>query len=112
MANKKPQYPVTMKTWQTHLAQITKYLLYLTPILMPIAGYIMSQASGKNLLWFGYSVPVIFSKNENLATATYLFHVYLGRIAIFVIALHILGALSHLVTPKDNTCRRMLSLKS
>lgn len=108
LLNTKPSYPAYMKKWEQNLAKLTRYILYLIIITMPITGTVMSQASGRVIYWFGHAVPMFMPVNKLVAGIAYNIHTYTGTAAMGIIVLQIIGALKHLITPNDNVVKRML----
>ncbi len=106
--NAKPIYPAFMQKWEQNLAKLTRYILYLIIIIMPISGTIMSQTGGKVIYWFGHAVPMFLPLNKVVSGIAYNIHTYTGTAAMGIIVLHMIGAIKHLITPNDSVVKRIL----
>lgn len=94
------------------LGHSVKGLLYLALLLMPISGWIMSNAGGHEVSFFQFfTLPTLVEENHDLHEIAEGFHAFFGWSLIAIIALHIAGALKHHLVYKDNTLKRMLGRK-
>lgn len=105
--NVKPLYPLHMAKWEKFLANTTHYLLYLTILIMPLTGVMMSFLSGRGIKWFGLAVPNYFNIDKELAGLFYSGHVWLSYAIIGLVILHVAGALKHYYLSSDNVMQRM-----
>ena len=109
LSNPKPGYPNDMPIWQQHLAKTTQALLYISLILMPISGWVMSTAAGKAPHLFGVSLPMpgIPQVRDIARTASNL-HEIIAWTITGLLLLHVTGALKHYFLDKNNLLQRML----
>jgi cytochrome b561 len=91
------------------LSKTTHVLLYAFLIVQPLTGIVARLAEGKGIgLPFSERViPSFFGTHEPLAASLESAHVWIGEAFYWVIGLHILAALFHLLVRKDNVMQRM-----
>lgn len=96
--------------WQVRLAQVTHWGLILLVIAMPLAGILMSQVGGRDLVVFNlFTIPPVMAENKDLAGLIYTVHTKLAApLLLFLIVAHVAGALWHHVFDKDETLKRMI----
>lgn len=91
------------------LGHAVKGILYLAMIIMPISGWVLSNAAGHEVAFFNlFTLPNIVAENDSLHEFAEDFHGTTGQVMIAVILLHIAGALKHHFVYKDATLLRML----
>jgi cytochrome b561 len=103
-----PALPATIARWQRTLATGVHHFFYFLLFMQPLMGYLSSTFSPYPSNYFGIPLP---DWSEHRPQWNELFtelHVAGSVGLLIVIALHVLGALSHLVTPGDRLIRRML----
>ena len=103
-----PPLPVNIARWQRLLATVVHHLFYVLLFLQPLMGYLSSSFSPYPSSYFGVPLP---DWGENIPTLNEFFtelHVAGSVTMLIVIALHVLGALSHVFTAGDRLMRRML----
>mgnify|MGYP001222627128 CR=1 FL=1 len=104
-----PALPTQMPQHEKTLAILVHLALYAVMLLMPISGYIDSVAGGHKLNYFGlFDVPRLLEKNKELAILAETIHEFTAYLIYALVSLHVVGALKHHFTHKDNTLRRML----
>ncbi len=82
---------------------------YALMIGMPLTGWILTGAANSTINWFGlFPVPNIAQPDPDLKHAMAYAHGTIANIIWVFIALHVLGALKHVVIDKDSTLRRMV----
>lgn len=89
------------------LAAITHVLLYLLMILLPITGYLGASYSKAGVRWFGLATPRWALADHDLAEQFFTVHGVLLWMLVALLALHVLGALKHLLLDKDQVFQRM-----
>jgi cytochrome b561 len=102
-------HPPRAMDWTGTLARIVHVLLYIALILMPISGFLATNAWGFPLQWFGV-VPIWSPIGKAPAIAPYFSIIHTGTawLILFLVCLHIAGALFHHTIRKDETLQRML----
>jgi cytochrome b561 len=106
----KPALPESTPLWELALARLVQYGFYLLLIVMPVVGWIMSTAAGKPPVFWGLMempFPGV-TKNPHLAEYMWGWHATIAWILIGMIALHVLGAMKHLIIDKNGVFSSML----
>lgn len=70
-------------------------LLYAVMIGLPVTGILFTQAGGRDVVFFGMTLPVILAKDMALRGPIKEFHEFMGNAVYFLVGLHVLGALWH-----------------
>lgn len=84
-------------------------LLYLFLVLMPVSGFLATNAHGFPLKWFGlFTVWSPIGKAPDIAWALSAIHEWSAWIILALVALHIGAALFHHVVRRDETLYRIL----
>ena len=96
--------------WTRWPAAAGHLALYGLMIIMPILGWTALSADGKEIPFFGLSLPALVAPNKALAGQVEGLHVTLGVAGYWLIGLHAAAALLHQYVLKDGTLRRMLPL--
>ena len=109
LINPHPALPIQMHNREKLLARLVQSLLFLSLLLMPISGLIMSTAAGYPPNYFGlYQVPLFIPKNPDIAQLFFSIHETTANITIFLVSLHFLAALKHHFINRDDVLKRML----
>jgi cytochrome b561 len=97
-------------------------MLIIGTVMMPISGMLMSGASGRGLSIFGLELLAtnpdewnpgkVIPLSKPLTDLGHTLHGLGGKIMIFSIILHTIGALKHHFIDKDTTLRRILGKKT
>lgn len=95
-------------TIMTLAAKAVHVFLYVFMFVMPILGWVIVSAEGKEIFFYGLSLPALVATDSHLAHSVEDIHVQFANIAYFVIGLHALAALFHHYIKRDNTLTRML----
>jgi cytochrome b561 len=103
-----PVLPATLARWQQALAGTVHRLFYVLLFMQPLMGYLSSAFSPYPSSYFGIPLPDWSEHRPQLNEFFTELHVAGSVGLLIVIALHVLGALSHLLTPGDRLLRRML----
>jgi len=106
----RPSLPNTVPKWQRLLSRTVQYSLYLFLILMPLSGWIMSMAANRVPSFFGlFNVPFPgIAPNEDFSKVMVDVHETIAWILIFLLILHVSGAIKHHFIDKDDVLRQML----
>ena len=102
-----PALPNKIDRFSKMLASLVILFLYICMILMPLSGYLMSDFGGYGVHFFGYAIPLFFTKDQTLAKFFVEVHQLTAYTLIALLVLHILGWLKHLMFDKVNLFRRM-----
>jgi len=105
-----PKLPNNYAPWERILARTTHVLFYLLLVGLPLGGWLASSLVERPIDFFGlFTIPVLpVGMNTDLGGTIFDFHKTAGTIMIYLIALHILGALKHTFVDKDLGIFRML----
>lgn len=84
-------------------------LLYLFLIIMPVSGFLATNAHGFPLHWFGL-LPIWspIGKSPDIAPTLSMIHEYSAWIILGLFALHVVAALYHHIVRRDATLYRIL----
>lgn len=104
----RPILPLNMSRLEIFMAKVTHFLLYLSMLVMPLSGVLMSMLGGYDVLFFGWKLPNPFTKNEMLGNFFYDAHVVSAYIVGGLVIFHTFAALYHHFVKKDNVLKRML----
>ena len=108
LKHKVPPYPSTMKRWQKNISKLNHTLLYTCMIVMPISGIIGSIFSKYPIKFFGYLLPKVADPNPLIKDITSITHQIFAILFIFLIIIHIIAALKHLLIDCDEIFERMM----
>jgi cytochrome b561 len=106
----KPPLPSTTPAYQRVIVRIAQKLMYVFVIAMALVGIAMTFAAGKPLYYLGVfplqnpGVPI----NNELANTLFHYHELIAYLLMFLIFLHVTGALKHHFYDKDDVLKRML----
>ena len=102
-----PDHLETHEHWEVTLASAAHFWLYVCIIGMPLSGWLMSNAAEFPVPFFGLQMPQLITKNEELGGLFGQTHEILAYTLLFVLGLHVAGALKHHMIDKDETLGRM-----
>jgi cytochrome b561 len=109
LAHRPPAPPATMPAWQHSAAGIAHFFLYVLTLAIPISGWLMSSASGFQVVYLGMiPIPDVLAKNKEMAEQLKQLHEALNWLMVLLVALHIAAALKHHLVDRDDVLRRML----
>lgn len=109
-SNPVPELPDTLKPYEKRIAIANHWAFYALIIGLPLGGYLMVNAHGHAVPFFGIELPVLVPKNEFLGKAFFYLHVGGAFLLMALILLHVAAALRHEFLLGDNTLRRMTPL--
>ena len=104
-----PAPPVERSALQRIAAHTVHWLLYVFLIIMPVSGFLATNAHGFPLQWFG--VVTIWSplgKSPEIAPTLSAIHEWSAWIVLGLFALHILAVIFHHLIRRDATLYRIL----
>ena len=94
--------------WQTALATLMHWALYLFMIAMPVLGYLVLSYNDKPVYFYGFDILPLTAKDPDFAKQIKSWHELGGTIGYWLIGLHAVAGLGHHYLIKDNTLLRML----
>ena len=105
-----PPLPSGLAKWEATLARAVHILFYVLLIGLPLGGWLANSFGGRDVDFFGlFTIPPLpLGENGDLAKSIYGLHALGGNIFIYLIGLHILGALKHTFFDKNGGIFRML----
>lgn len=105
----KPALVKTLPEWVKPFINFGHNLLYAFMVIMPLSGWLMSNAAGYPVSVFGwFTLPTLVEKNMALRGAMGELHETAAWVLIAMLALHIGAAVYHHRVLKDETLTRML----
>ncbi len=102
-----PALPKKFKIWESWLSHAVHYIIYILMLIMPLSGWVMSNAKGYPVKLFGIKMPDIAPKNEALGELASISHTVIAILFIWVLLLHFAGVLKHLIFDKENIVKRI-----
>ncbi len=105
-----PSLPNNYAPWERILARTTHVIFYVLLIGLPLGGWLASSLFRSPVDFFGlFTIPMLpVGENKDLGGFIFDAHKTAGTIMIYLIGLHILGALKHTFIDKDLGIFRML----
>lgn len=105
-----PTYEPSMPKWMVLAAHSVHYILYALMIVVPLAGFIASNAGQYPVSFlFLFDMPSIFAiKNPELSQDAIFIHKQAVLVFAFIIGAHVLGALYHHYVKKDDILKRII----
>ena len=108
----RPDLPENTPRWELLLSRGVQYGLYILLLIMPLSGWLMSVAANKSPSYFWlFTAKLPIEPNKALASFMHDSHEWLAWVIIVFVALHIAGAMKHLLINKDKVVQRMFSNK-
>jgi cytochrome b561 len=107
-----PALPTVFDARERMIISAVKGLLYILMILAPLSGYIMSNAGGYPINFFGLGeLPALLGKSKEIGGIAHEAHELMGFAMLALIALHVAGAVKHRLKDKggdSDILKRML----
>lgn len=104
-----PAPPPGMPAWQHRAASAAHALLYALTLAIPLSGWLMSSASGFQVVYLGaIPIPDLLARDKATAEQLRQLHEALNWLMAAVVVLHVAAALKHHVVDRDDVLRRML----
>jgi cytochrome b561 len=111
LTHRPPPAPAGMPPWQHRAAAAAHALLYLFTLAIPLSGWLMSSASGFQVVYLGLlPIPDLVAKDKALADQLKDLHYALNILMFGVLVLHVAAALKHHIQDRDDVLSRMLPL--
>ena len=109
LAHRPPLPPASMPAWQHSAASIAHFFLYALTLAIPVSGWLMSSASGFQVVYLGViPIPDLLAKSKDAAQQLKQLHEALNWLMVLVVAMHVAAALKHHLMDRDDVLRRML----
>ncbi|HET6467169.1 MAG TPA: cytochrome b [Geminicoccaceae bacterium] len=103
-----PPLPASMPRGQVVLARANHALLYATLLLMPVSGFVYTAAGGYPVPFLGLvELSGLVPRDEALSKAALAVHIVGKWTLLALLALHVAGALYHLLIRRDGVFQRM-----
>lgn len=99
--------PASVPPWQARASRATHRLLYAAMVAMPAFGIIGSLLSKNGIVFFGATLPRVFTANHDLAEIFYGAHSITAWLLVGLVALHVSAGLKHLLVNRDGVFQRM-----
>lgn len=93
------------------LSKLMHLALYLFMLAMPVMGWTMINANGKEVVWLGLELPRLVQENKSLARQLHDLHEQGATLGYVLIGLHTLAAIFHHRILKNNVLLRMSPFK-
>ncbi len=108
--HKVPPLPSDLAGWEKTLARTVHVIFYALLSALPLGGWLANSLTGRSIDFFGlFTIPQLpVGENRALGGTIFDMHALGGSIFIYLIALHILGALKHTFFDKNGGIFRML----
>jgi cytochrome b561 len=115
LTHRPPPYAPGVKGWQRGLATAVHTSFYVLIIAIPLTGWVAVSASPlgiPTLLWDVVPWPHLpMARSEAVAEGVGSAHVWLVRLTVVLLLLHVAGALKHQFLDRDGTLWRMIPLR-
>jgi cytochrome b561 len=106
--NPPPPDEPTLEPWQRTMSHVTHWSLYGLLILIPLMGWIGVSLYGARDIFGLFSLPALWSVNQEASKTAFFLHELLGKLLGLLIVIHIGAAMYHHFVRKDGVLRRML----
>lgn len=111
LAHRPPPPPPGMPRWQQRAATATHATLYLLTLAIPVSGWLMSSASGLQVVYLGWlPIPDALPKDKALAEQLKDVHEFLNMLMLALVVLHVAAAMKHHLLDRDDVLARMFPL--
>ena len=85
-----------LDNWEKMLTTVVKSLMYLLMLLIPLAGILIVNTKGNPVNFYGLlELPMLVAENEGLHELMEEVHEVLAFGLLFLVLLHVAGALKH-----------------
>ena len=105
--NRPPELPIEIGKFRRQAALTVHTLFYVFLILQPVTGYLSSTFSGYKTNFFAIPLPHWGWNDPSLNEVFTTLHIICSMSLVFIIGLHIMGALLHWVEGHSHILRRM-----
>lgn len=112
LTHRPPPLPAGIPGWERALAQATHVAFYVILIGAPLGGWAMSSASTRSppiQFWGAFEWPKLpLAKSDAMAEQLAAGHALAGYLAVGLIALHVAGAVKHMLVDGNDVLWRMI----
>ncbi|GMM94066.1 cytochrome b [Qipengyuania sp. MTN3-11] len=110
LTHRMPALPATYAKWEWMLARGTHIVFYVLLVALPLGGWYANSLAGREVDMFGlFTIPPLpVGDNPDLAGSIFDLHGTGAMAMIYLVGLHILGALKHTFVDRDGGIFRML----
>ena len=109
LANVRPALPAAVPPLERRLASGSHLLLYLLPVAMPMSGWVINSAANFPFKVFGlWSLPALTPPSKPLQMLAESAHLVLFWLLAGLLLIHVVAALRHHWSYRDDVLRRML----
>jgi len=109
LGHRPPPPPPSMSAWQHRAAAVTHVMLYALTLATPVSGWLMSSASGFQVVYLGIlPIPDLLAKDKALADQLKDAHELLNLLMLALVVLHVAAALKHHLMDRDDVLARMI----
>lgn len=110
LGHKAPPLPAGMANWERLLSRLVHVIFYVLLVGLPLGGWLAGSLAGKEISYFGaFVIPALpVGQDFDMAKTVIGLHKEGGEIMIYLIGLHILGALKHTFYDRNGGLARML----
>jgi len=98
-----PALPGGLAPWEVRAAKLGHTALYVLMFVVPCMGYAMSSSytQSDGVFFFGVNLPELLPKNDARFAVFQALHRYLAYTLLFLVVLHVAGALKHRFLDRD-----------
>lgn len=110
LIHRPPPLADSLAAWEKMLARVTHGLFYVLLIGLPLGGWFAKSSYGQGVdIWGLFEWPALpVPVNPDLGEQVFEAHGAGGTVLLALIALHVIGAVKHMVIDKDGNLWRML----
>lgn len=109
LTHDEPPAPITLSPMMQAVSRVTHVSLYAMLVALPLLGWANASARGWSVKLFGaIPLPSLTSTGSPFGRSVGDVHQTVAIVLLFVIGMHVLGALYHLLIVRDRTVQRML----
>lgn len=107
-----PKFPHIFSSKQQIIRHLAHLMLYLTLIILPLSGCLVSWSSGHKVsMFYCFDLPNLISPNPRLLFWSKLVHIYISWLAGLLVVMHVGMSFIHHWIKKDNLLRNMLEIR-
>ena len=110
LTHTQPAFPQDFAGWERVAARVVHFTFYLLLVGLPLMGWLGSSMEGEAIDVFGaFAIPGLpVAPNRGLGHEILEVHGTLGQVMLYLIVLHVLGALKHHFVDRNGELYRML----